>query len=445
MDQRDVAFAQREEALGQREEAVRLREQAEQGQAAALAASQVQQQELREANAHLVLAKLEADALKEAAVTAGRRQDEFLAMLAHELRTPLAPISSAAALLAQADGNPEMLRRIHDIVARQVHHLVRLVDQLLDVSRVTQGRIELHKRPVAVAGIVEQAVQMHQALIDAQRQQLRVHVPVQPLVVDGDPVRLVQVVGNLLHNAAKYTPQGGAIAVTARQEGDAVLIDVQDSGMGIAAEALPHIFELFTQGDHSLARSQGGLGIGLTLVRRLAELHGGSVDAASEGPGRGSAFTLRLPATAPPSAARTLQQDGAAASGRPARRILIVEDNDDAREMLRALLEEAGHRLSTRPDGPSGLAAALAERPEVALVDLGLPGLSGHALAEQLRAQPEGRDVLLVALTGYGQPEDRARSAAAGFDLHAVKPVDVQALLGRIEAALSQRESRTSP
>jgi signal transduction histidine kinase/ActR/RegA family two-component response regulator len=435
--QREAALARREEAAGQREAAVRLLEQAAQAQSAALAAAQVQQQELREANAHLVLAKLEADALKEAALLARGRQDEFLAMLAHELRNPLAPISNAAALLARADGNPDMLRRIHGIVDRQVHHLARLVDQLLDVSRVTQGRIELHKQPTALSGIVEQAVQTHRALIEARHQQLRVQIPAQPLLVDGDPVRLVQVVGNLLHNAAKYTGTGGAISVTARQEGDAVLIEVQDTGIGIAAEALPHIFELFAQGDHSLARSQGGLGIGLTVVRSMVQLHGGTVQAYSAGTGQGSTFVVTLPALAQTELAAQPIQEPSHAQG--AERILVIEDNADQAESLAMVLRLSGYEVETAPDGPSGLAMAAQLQPRVVVCDIGLPGMSGYEVAAQLRLRGD-QAPLMIALTGYGTAGDIAQALAAGFHQHIAKPADVETLLQCIAQALHPEE-----
>ncbi len=429
----------REAAIGQREEAVRLREQAVQTQSAAFSVAQVQQQELREANAHLVLAKLEADALKEAAELARKRQDEFLAMLAHELRNPLAPISNAAALLARADCNPDTLRRIHDIVDRQVHHLARLVDQLLDVSRVTQGRIELHRQPSAVSGIVEQAVQTHRALIEARHQQLRVNMPAQSLVVEGDPVRLVQVVGNLLHNAAKYTREGGALTVTARQEGDAVLIEVQDTGIGIAAEELPHIFELFVQGDHSLARSQGGLGIGLTVVRSMAQLHGGTVQAFSAGAGQGSTFVVSLPALAHTELTAQPIQEPPHAQG--TERVLVIEDNADAAETLAMVLRLSGYEVETAPDGPSGLAMAAQLQPRVVLCDIGLPGMSGYEVAAQLRLRGN-EPPLMIALTGYGTAGDIAKALSAGFHQHMAKPADVEILLQVISQALHPKEHR---
>ncbi len=424
-------------AVAQREEALRLREQALEEQAASLAASQAQQQELREANQHLVLAKLEADALKEAAVLARRRQDEFLAMLAHELRNPLAPIGNAVALLARADCNPDMQRRIHDMIDRQIHHLTRLVDQLLDVSRVTQGRIELHKQPTAVAGIVEQAVQMHQALVEARHLQLRIHVPAEPLMVDGDPVRLVQVVGNLLHNAAKYTAEGGSIAVTARQKRDDVLVEVQDTGIGMAAEALPHIFELFVQGDHSLARSQGGLGIGLTVVRSMARLHGGTVQAYSAGIGKGSTFVVTLPALAHAEMTDETVQAPPQAQGTEC--VLVIDDNVDAAESLAMVLRLSGYEVEIAPDGPSGLTMAARLQPRVLLCDIGLPGMSGYEVAAQLRLRGDPAP-LMIALSGYGAAGDIAGALSAGFHQHMAKPADVDQLLQAISQGLHPKE-----
>ncbi len=434
---REKAIAQQEAALAQREAVVAQREQTLEEQATALAASQVQQQELRQANEHLVLAKLEADTLKEAAVLARRRQDEFLAMLAHELRNPLAPIRNAAALLARADCTPDMLHRIHDIVDRQVHHLARLIDQLLDVSRVTQGHITLHKQPTAVAGIVEQAVQMHQALIESRHQQLGVQVPAGPLVVDGDPVRLVQVVGNLVHNAAKYTPEGGTIAVTVRQEGDAARIEVQDTGAGISAEALPHIFDLFVQGDRSLARSQGGLGIGLTVVRSMVQLHGGTVQAYSDGTDQGSTFVVTLPALANTGIAAEPVQEQPQAQG--TERVLVIEDNADTAESLAMVLRLSGYEVEIAPDGPSGLDMAARLHPRVVLCDIGLPGMSGYEVAAQLCRRGD-QAPLMIALSGYGAAGDIARALSAGFHRHMAKPADVATLLQAISQGLHPNE-----
>lgn len=431
------ALDQREEALRQREEAVRLREQAVQAQTAAVEAAQVQQQELRDANAHLVVAKLEADALKEAALLARKQQEEFLAMLAHELRNPLAPIRNAVALLARPDFNPEMRPRILGLIDRQVQHLVRLIDQLLDVSRVTQGRIELQKQPTAVAGIVEEAVETHRSLIDARHQQLRVHLAAEPLWVDGDPVRLVQVVGNLVHNAAKYTPEGGTIAVAARPDGDAVRIEVQDNGVGIAAEALPQIFELFVQGDRSLARSQGGLGLGLTVVRGMVQLHGGTVQAYSAGPGQGSTFVVALPALA--RAVTMPEPVQHAPCAQSSERILVIEDNADAAESLAMVLRLSGYEVDVAADGPSGLALAAQLQPRVVLCDIGLPGMNGYEVAAQLRLH--GTDApLMIALSGYGAADDIARARSAGFHQHLVKPADVATLLQAISQLLHPKE-----
>jgi len=432
-----VAIGQREAALVQLEEAVGRHERAVLAQATALAAAQMQQKDLREANANLVLAKLEADTLKEAALLARARQDEFLAMLAHELRNPLTPISNAVALLARPECGPDMLSRIRGMIDRQVQQLVRLVDQLLDVSRVTQGRIELQKEPTAVADIIEQAVETHRAMIEARRHQLRVQLPPQPLWLDGDPVRLVQVVGNLLHNAAKYTPEGGAIAVSARQDGETVRIEVQDSGIGIAAEALPHIFELFNQVDHSLARSQGGLGVGLTIVRSLAQLHGGSVQAHSAGTGQGSTFVLSLPVLACIELTAKPVDQPQQAQG--AERILVIEDNADAAESLAMVLRLSGYEVDIAPDGPSGLALAEQLKPRVVLCDIGLPGMNGYEVAGQLRRR--GNEApLMIALSGYGAAGDIARARSAGFHQHMAKPADISTLLQTISRGLHPQE-----
>ena len=375
---------------------------------------------------------------------ANRAKDHFLAMLGHELRNPLSAISNAAYLLERRSGvgtaEHDPAARPLGVIRRQLVHVTRLVDDLLDASRVSTGKIALNRRPLDLAALVRHIAQAVCGAASTARH--RLVLDLQPTWVEGDETRLEQVVTNLLSNAVRYTPAGGRIELTLRSEHGAAVLGVRDDGIGMAQELLKRVFDLFAQGERGIERAQGGLGIGLTLARRLAELHGGSVDAASDGPGLGSVFRLRLPAIAPPAGAAAA--DTAMVRG-PSRRILIVEDNDDAREMLRALLEHAGHRVSARADGPSGLEAALALQPEVALIDVGLPGLSGPEVAERIRAHPRGQAVMLVAVTGYGQPEDRARSQAAGFDLHAVKPVDVESLMQSIEAALLARPHNFRP
>jgi len=350
-----------------------------------------------------------------------RRKDEFLAMLAHELRNPLAPLRNAVHLLKGAGPLGQALERTRDIVERQVGHLTRLVDDLLDVSRVSQGKIRLEMEPLDLAVAIRQAIELAQPLVEAKRQQLRLSLPPEAtLCVRGDLTRLTQVVSNLLNNAAKYTDDAGRIDVSAGVEGAEVVLRVADTGCGIAPDLLPHVFELFTQADRSLERSQGGLGIGLALVRSLVERHGGKVHVASE-PGSGSTFTVRLPVSEIPCAlAGEVADAGAAVS----RRVLVVDDNADAAETLCTLLALDGHqaRCTFTPEAALELAAEFV--PEVCILDIGLPGMSGLELARRLRASPTGCRARYIALSGYGQPEDRTRSVEAGFSTHLTKPVD---------------------
>jgi signal transduction histidine kinase/CheY-like chemotaxis protein len=352
---------------------------------------------------------------------ANRVKDEFLAMLGHELRNPLAAISNAVHVLEQRAGRSK--DGAHAILRRQVEHLTHLVDDLLDVERVMTGKIALERSPLELADVVEHTLATLNAAGRLDRHDLEVNTS--SVWVDADATRIDQIVANLVVNAVKYTPAGKGIAISvAREDGEAVL-RVRDEGVGIEPALLPRIFDLFVQGKRSLDRAQGGLGIGLTLVRRLADLHGGTVTAESEGLGRGSSFTLRLPAVEPPA---NLPQARPIAPPPVSRTVLIVEDNHDARATLRELLETAGHTVHEAIDGPRGLDAALKLRPEVAFVDLGLPGMDGLELARRIRASPEGRGLRLVALTGYGSAADRARSREAGFDVHLVKPVDRETL-----------------
>jgi PAS domain S-box-containing protein len=359
-----------------------------------------------------------------------RRKDEFLAMLAHELRNPLAPIRNAAHTLGLLGTPDERVRWVSGVIERQVGLMTRLVDDLLDVSRITLGKIALKREPVTVASVIAQAVETARPAAEARRQSLAVDVAEDAGSVDGDPARLAQAVGNLLDNAIKYTEEDGRIEVEARAEGDDVTIAVRDSGVGIAPDLLPHVFDLFTQADRSLERRQGGLGIGLTLVRRLVEMHGGHVEAASAGEGRGSVFTVRLPRLGRAAArADAPDDDGAPASpAGPPRRVLVVDDQPDSTDSLAMLLRLRGHEVWTAADGPSALGEFARVRPDVVFLDLGLPGMSGYDVARQLRALPEGHDVRLVALTGYGTEADREKTRAAGFDVHLAKPVDPQAV-----------------
>ena len=351
-----------------------------------------------------------------------RAKDEFLAMLGHELRNPLGAISSAVRLLDQFKGPNEAIGRACDVILRQSAHLGRLVDDLLDVGRVVTGKILLERAAVDLAEVARRTVGTFTAA--GKTQAHRVSVETVPVWVYADSVRFEQVIANLLTNALKYTQPGGAIRVTVGPDGSHALLQVEDTGMGIAPGLLPHIFDLFVQGERRLDRAQGGLGIGLTLVQRLVELHGGSVEASSAGPGHGSRFTIRLAAIPAPAFDPPATPTSTTATPR---RVLVIEDNEDSRDMLRQLLENAGHEVHDVGDGPQGVDAALRLEPDVALIDVGLPELDGYEVARRIRAGTQ-RDMLLVALTGYGLAEDRERALAAGFDLHLVKPVDFDKL-----------------
>lgn len=369
---------------------------------------------------------------------ADRRKDEFLAMLAHELRNPLAPISAAAQLLRMAALDPAIIRKTSDVISRQVAHLTRLVDDLLDVSRVTRGLIELERKRLAVQDIVADATEQTQPTILARHHTLMLDVPSAPIELIGDHKRLVQVLTNLLTNAAKYTPDGGRLTLSVATDADHVVIDIKDNGIGIASDLLPHVFDLFTQAERTPDRSQGGLGLGLALVATLVALHGGTITANSSGKGLGSTFRLRLPraldrpqqATSPPSAA--LQSRNATGL-----RLLVVDDNADAAEMMGAFMESAGHQVSVEYDPYRALERARIEAPDVCLLDIGLPGMDGNQLARCLRILPELEHTKLIAITGYGKQFDRDQSIAAGFDHYFVKPADpaaLVALLGQVQA-----------
>jgi two-component system CheB/CheR fusion protein len=362
---------------------------------------------------------------------ADRHKDEFLAMLAHELRNPLAPIRNALHILKQPDANGGMLGQAMDMAERQVGHMARLLDDLLDVSRISRGRIELRQEPVDLAAVLGRSVEAARPLFEERQHQLTVSLTPGPLRVRGDPTRLDQVVTNLLNNAAKYTDPGGRIRVSAGREGGAVVLRVRDTGIGIDPEMLPKIFDLFVQAERRLDRSQGGVGIGLTLVRRLVELHGGTVDAQSAGPGRGSEFVVRLPAAPEGEAGARAGAAGAdAASPRAlSRRVLVVDDNVDAADSIALLLRLGGHEVRVAHDGPTALLIARAFRPQVVFLDIGMPGMDGYEVARRLRREPGPQPALLVALTGWGHDEDRRRSQEAGFDHHLVKPVDPAALV----------------
>jgi signal transduction histidine kinase/DNA-binding response OmpR family regulator len=418
--------------------------------------------------------------LFEAVQEAGRRKDEFLAMLAHELRTPLAAISNADYVLGGLEpSDDERAARLRGIVSRQTRHLARLVDDLLDISRITRGKIELRKEPMDLAAVVQRAADAAAPFITLRRQELSVGLPPEPLWLEADPTRVEQVLSNLLHNASKYSDAGARIAITLEREGDTAFVRVSDTGMGIPPALLPRVFDLFAQAERTPDRSQGGLGIGLALVRSLVRLHGGEVSASSEGVGKGSEFTVRLPALrrdfAPPA---PVEPEAALPETRP-RRVLIVEDNEDAAETLVEMVELWGHEVRLARTGKLALEEAEAYRPEVVLLDIGLPGLDGYEVARRLRAGPQSavlsprsrngdapdrgpgtegrgprtrdrrpgtddrgpgtgdrgpgtgdRGPTLVAMTGYGQLSDRQRTAEAGFDYHLTKPVDPEELQG---------------
>jgi signal transduction histidine kinase/CheY-like chemotaxis protein len=376
-------------------------------------------------------------AARASAEAANKAKDEFLAMLGHELRNPLGAISNAAHLLENEKLDGESARRTRAIIMRQVGHLTRLTDDLLDAARALMGKIVLRKRPVDLSAIAMQSIA---TLKGAQRlQNHRLIEDFQPAWVEADPVRLDQVICNLVVNAVKYTANGGTIRVTVRRDGNDAVLAVADDGIGIGPELAPHVFDLFVQGDRSLDRTEGGLGIGLTLVRRLAELHGGSVRMHSDGAGLGSEFTVRLPAIEAVAAAPGAAPIEQARS--ESRHILIVEDNADARDTLQMILEMDGHRVETAADGPSGLEKALALQPELALIDVGLPGMDGYEVARRIRASHGMRRPFLVALTGYGAPEDRERALEAGFDSHVVKPVDDRTLADILSSSAAAEAS----
>jgi signal transduction histidine kinase/ActR/RegA family two-component response regulator len=370
----------------------------------------------------------------EALRQADRSKDDFLAMLAHELRNPLAPVRNALQLLKMQGLTPRMAGEARAMMERQVEHMVRLVDDLLDVSRILRGKIELRKERVELAAVIARAVETSQPAIDARGHQLTVSLPPRPVYLEADLVRMAQVISNLLENAAKFSEQAGPIVLAGEREGGEVVIRVRDAGVGIAPELLPRVFDLFTQGDRSLARSQGGLGIGLTLVRRLVQMHGGSVTATSPGVGQGSEFVVRLPALAEAAEEVGPGDEPLRAAGTP-RRVLVVDDNVDAAESAALLLRCLGHVVEVAYEGPSALGAAREFRPEVVLLDIGLPGMSGYDVARALRERPEGQGVVLAALTGYGQEQDRRRSREAGFDVHLTKPVGPAALAAFVESS----------
>jgi signal transduction histidine kinase len=401
---------------------------------------------LREAHDRAERKRLEEELRRRAEelLEADRRKDEFLAMLSHELRNPLAPVRNALQLMRLRGTNDPILSQALDIITRQVQHMAQLIEDLLDVTRVTRGKIQLRKERLVLAEPVVHAAEAVRSLMEKRRHHFVVTLPEEPLILEADPVRLEQILVNLLTNAAKYTDPGGRIDLSVARQDSQAVIRVRDTGVGIKPEMQAHIFDLFMQVEHTLDRSEGGLGIGLTLVHRLIGLHGGTIEVASDGPGRGSEFIVRLPACTEGDLGRSEDRAASSSAGlvetaAEARRILIVDDNRDGAESLAMMLGLWGHEVSIAYDGATALRLANSERPELVFLDIGLPEMDGYTVAQRLRAAPETNGLVLVALTGYGQDEDRRRSERAGFNLHLVKPLDpevVQELLARSLADL---------
>ncbi|HEX5273035.1 MAG TPA: ATP-binding protein, partial [Gemmataceae bacterium] len=357
-----------------------------------------------------------------------RRKNEFLALLAHELRNPLAPIRNGLQVMRLAADNPEAVAQARTLMERQLQHMVRLVDDLLDVSRISRGKLQLRKERVTLASVVANALEVCGTAGDDADHRLTVALPEEPIYVDADMTRLSQALCNLLSNATKYSERGSPITLTVRREGEQAVVSVKDAGVGIPPQMLSRVFDMFTQVDRTLERSQGGLGVGLTIVKRLAEMHGGSVEAKSEGYGKGSEFLIHLPTVPPPAAGRAGGdgQETARPSGR--HRIVLADDNTDSADSLALMLQLMGHEVRTAHDGHAAVEAAEAFRPDVVLLDIGMPRMNGYDACRAIRERPWGKDVVLVALTGWGQEEDKRRSQEAGFDRHLVKPVEPAAL-----------------
>ena len=356
-----------------------------------------------------------------------RRKDEFLAMLGHELRNPLAPVTTALQIMRIHEGEPTRVARSREIVERQIEHMTRLIDDLLDVSRITRGKIELREQPLLLSSVIERAIESARPLIDERGHRVVLDLPTEPVTFLADPARLAQVFSNLLNNAAKYTDVGGRIWLHARVDGANVVVAVKDDGPGLTNELRKHAFDLFMQGPQTRSRARGGLGIGLTLVRRLVELHGGTVEALSEGPGKGTEFVVRLPLRLAPVADGAPPTATVAAVG-PKRRILVVDDNVDAAEALGELLRDFGHEVATAHNGPQALDNARLHHPEIILLDISMPEMDGYEVAKRIRGELGLGDALLVALSGYGEDRHRRLAREAGFDQHVTKPVDVSKL-----------------
>ena len=429
IDTREMAAALREKALALHEGAIAAQESAAK---ARLGLEALGVRQLREANQNLVKAALNAQTMTETAELANRLQEEFLAMLAHELRGPLSPIRNAVAILQRLVTAHPQLPWIHDLLKRQTEQLTRLLDDLLDVARVTGGKVSLHRRVVLCTEFVGQAVETSRPLIDSRRQQLTLDISEHPICVDGDLARLTQVMTNLLNNASKYTDPGGAISLSVHSRGMEVDVRIKDNGSGIPAETLPHVFDLFVQSDRALARAQGGLGIGLTVVRRLVEMHGGTVSAFSGGIDQGSEFVVTLPIFEPSRVPGPAPAETPLSPVEHQYRIVLIEDNVDTNQSTTTLLQMLGHKVLSSFDGITGVKLVLSSLPQVVLCDVGLPGLDGYGVVTKLKEQVRGPMPCMIALTGYGRPEDREAALAAGFDIHMVKPVNPETLMQSI-------------
>ena len=377
---------------------------------------------------------------------ADRRKDEFLATLAHELRNPLAPISMGLELLKMSADDPQAAEEVRTMMQRQTQHMVRLIDDLLDVSRITRGKLALRKSPVELSEIVRNALDATRPLIEEAQHQLTIRLPEKPLLLYADANRLTQVLTNLLNNAAKFTPREGRIELTAHGTGSEAIVTISDSGVGIPADKVDSVFDMFTQVSASSESNHAGLGIGLTLVKRLVEMHGGSVTVHSRGQNLGSSFRLQLPALpAPPTPVSESNLNGRAKPVAAKRRILVVDDNTDALESLSLLVTRLGNEVCRAHDGLEALEAAERFKPEIVLMDLGMPNLDGYEAARRMRNEPWGREMNLVATTGWGQEEDRRRTAEAGFDSHLVKPIEMAALREVLESPVKRQEDGPNP
>ena len=367
-------------------------------------------------------------ALKEA----DKKKDEFLAILAHELRNPLVPIRNGLTILKLAENDADLAENARSMMDQALTQMIRLVDDLLDISRITTGKLHLRKERVELAAVVQSSMETSRPLMEEHGHKFTVSLPSTPILLDADPTRLAQVFSNLLNNAAKYSENGGHIGLSAERRHDEIVVRVTDHGIGIPSDHLRRIFEMFAQVETDFVKAQGGLGIGLSLVKGLVDMHGGTIEARSEGPGRGSEFIVRLPGGSPVSGSRSANEAAEKASPAVRRRILIVDDNRLSSESTAMLLRLIGHDTATAHDGGEGLERAEAFRPEIVLLDIGLPGLNGYAVARRLREQPWGGNIFLIAVTGYGQEEDQRRSVEAGFDHHMVKPINMVELLEKL-------------